>query len=126
MKEEFIPESLAKKLSLKGYPLSKVYKNNGERPLFYEKPNDDPEWYLCNAWYLPTISQVLKWLREEKRLHIDVAIWKGQYIAMIVFVDKPDPNIENTNETIWEDESGFDSYEQAAIAGIEYVINNLI
>jgi hypothetical protein len=70
---------------------------------------------------VPTISQVLKWLREEKGLHIEI-----QYTF--------------SEETLWDFEvlrigsyKGWlnnrlplNSYEEAALVGIEYVLDNLI
>lgn len=69
----------------------------------------------------PTISQVLKWLREEKGLHIEIRYTFSE-------------------ETLWDFEvlrigsyKGWlnnrlplNSYEQAALAGIDYVLNNLM
>ena len=137
MTEDFVPFEIAKKLKEKGFREECLCHYIGEDLVYnIESPIANNQLWFChnkydNIWHkdnvdAPTISQVLKWLREEKRLHIDIAIWKGQYIAMIVFVDKPDPNVEHNNETIWEDESGFESYEQAALLGIEYVLDNLI
>ena len=132
MKEDFVPFEIAKKLKEKGFRYNTSYWYNQYGTLLDKDENDrkcknsvltNDKSYGVDA---PTIAQVLKWLREEKRLHIDIAIWKGKYIAMIVFVDKPDQNIEHNNETIWEDESGFDTYEQAALLGTEYTLDNLI
>lgn len=69
----------------------------------------------------PTISQVLKWLREEKRIEVN-ACWDNidaQWIRYASEMDKPD--LVGYYTTI-----DYDSYEQAAIAGIEYVLDNLI
>ena len=112
--EDFVTYDIAQKLKKKGYPIKR--KRTGILGLTKQE--------YINV--LPTIYQVLKWLRDVKGIHIDIAIWKSKYIAMIVFIDKPDQNIEHYNETIWEDERLFGTYEQAAIAGIEYVLNDLI
>lgn len=69
----------------------------------------------------PTISQVLKWLREERGIfiHIDIRINLEWYYEVWSLKDKLSVlgNVPfNKNN----------SYEQAAIAGIEYVLNNLI
>ena len=70
----------------------------------------------------PTISQVLKWLREEKKLHVHpepayfskVGLWEVYIVNINDYVQC------STNKE-------YDSYEQAALAGIEYVLdNNLI
>lgn len=64
----------------------------------------------------PTISQVLKWLREEKQYHICIG-YNGEYSYEIVRIQ--DCEFEDA-------EDGYDTYEQAALAGIEYALNNLI
>lgn len=70
----------------------------------------------------PTISQVLKWLRDEKKLYItpsDILIEDNM---------KWDVQIDdlNTSDIIYESRLIYSSYEEAVIAGIEYVLNNLI
>jgi hypothetical protein len=85
----------------------------------------------------PTISQVLKWLREEKKIHIEHCIladadtdaddkvineftyWSFRIVSIV------------TGDMIYFeykhiDDRRFNLYEEATIAGIEYVINNLI
>ena len=74
---------------------------------------------------LPTISQVLKWLREEKQIHIYTDIVSAGWVYN-VFI-----NVKKLEDGTWwyngvKEEGYFDSYEQAAIAGIEYVLDNLI
>ena len=69
----------------------------------------------------PTISQVLKWLREEKRIEVN-ACWDNidaQWIGYASEMDKPD--LVGYYTPI-----DYDSYEQAAFAGVEYVLDNLI
>lgn len=67
----------------------------------------------------PTISQVLKWLRVEKKMHIQ-----------ILFVCPPNRweyiTVKMTNNEHRGMCANFTSYEQAALAGIEYVLDNLI
>ena len=69
----------------------------------------------------PTISQVLKWLREEKRIEVN-ACWDNkdaQWIGYASEMDKPDLVGYYTS-------IDYDSYEQAAIAGINWTLDNLI
>lgn len=121
---EFVPVEIAQKLKEKGYPLLRVIKQRGE-PIMYDLPKNHPNWQNCNAYYIPTISQVLKWLRDEKYIHI--------IIDFFTYID--------TNKTYWyysvkdiKDEvsytnymyKGKKSYENSALAGIEYVLDNLI
>lgn len=69
----------------------------------------------------PTISQVLKWLREKKKIHIGFGYSprkKWRYVVMYMddrFYNKPTLTVD-----------GFLKIEQAAIEGIEYVLDNLI
>ena len=80
---------------------------------------------LVNA---PTIEQVLEWLREEKDIDIVIypidrnTIYMGgeKYILSIYFCGKRDYKIHKDNN------DKFVKWEDACIAGIEYVINNLI
>lgn len=66
----------------------------------------------------PTIEQVLEWLREEKKIHIvidftDDMVW---YFQIAKYYTK---HYEYQ-------QYGYNSYDDAILAGIEYVINNLI
>ena len=75
--------------------------------------------------YAPTISQVLKWLREKKKIHLIVEIsdsgWYYTYYSNIRW--KGDRLKSDKYFTSFKTNS---SYELAAIAGINYVIDNLI
>ena len=70
----------------------------------------------------PTISQVLKWLREEKKWSIVIRLYgkNGWYW----FVQ--DNNGELRASQLASCDECFSTYEQAALAGIEYVLDNLI
>lgn len=72
----------------------------------------------------PTITQVLKWFRETKGLHIEVRFDSRGFGACINKYEI------NTLETISFNPllyTGFSkTYEEAALVGIEYVLNNLI
>lgn len=116
--EDFVPYELAVKLKEKGFNIQK-HSNylyyNGE---LVEVKNH----YNISPYEIaPTISQVLKWLREEKKIFIliDVRMDLSWYYE------------------IWGIEISLhplgcvpyqkhQSYEQATLAGIEYVIDNLI
>ena len=72
----------------------------------------------------PTISQVLKWLREEKKMHIIVEVADSGWYYTVY------PNIRWENGNLKSDKyimsfKKKDSYEQATLAGIEYVLDNL-
>ena len=132
--EDFVPYEVAVKLGQKGF--KQGYNIFGFRPIFsnettirfisdigaYEKE------YFGENITAPTISQVLKWLREEKKIYI---------------VIQPFPTMATKNKICWSwdfkwnsdgayiehtfpDDVTYTTYEQAVLAGILYVLNNLI
>lgn len=121
---EYVTIELAKKLKEKGFPLLRVIKQRGE-PIIYDLPKNHPNWQNCNAYYIPTISQVLKWLREEKKIHLIVEISdSGWYYTLY-------PNVRWENDKLKSDKYIMSfkhktSYEEAVLAGIEYILDNLI
>ena len=66
----------------------------------------------------PTISQVLKWLREEKKIYVSVEVEREDW-----FEYKIVQTIKNTRST---GTRVYETYPEAILAGIEYVIDNLI
>ena len=124
--EDFVPFEIAKKLRENGFPQhiaedAYIIDNYGEDeyqigdrlpiPLIPDYMDDIAA---------PTISQVLKWLREEKKLHIsieygyaEIPVWDFE-IRLI------------GNYGWWWTAETYSSYEQATLAGIEYVLDNLI
>ncbi len=147
MKEDFVSFNLAKKLKEKGYPQNPD--NMGCMP-YYEYDDVANHSALCNeiVWHMsseprdnifaaPAIHKVLKWLRREKKMYIEPCI-------LVDYDTDADNNVINTY-TYWSfsitsiesgdmiyyeyehiDDKRFDSYEQSATAGIEYVLDNLI
>lgn len=134
----FINKQLAIKLKEKGF----------DRPClgFYNPIQDELQLYCANNKDVtykniltsvyknkvlvdaPIIEQVLEWLREEKDIDIVIypidrnTIYMGgeKYILSIYFCGKRDYKIHKDNN------DKFVKWEDACIAGIEYVINNLI
>lgn len=147
--ENFIPYNLAVKLKEKEFNVSCIYaycKQGGwnkytqkHEPITYILRTDGNPfgtYYIGKNWNkeyktnknkiqcsAPTISQVLKWLRDEKRIDAG-AIWDnrdGKWVGYVNEMDMPDL----VGEYILSDT--YDSYELASIAVIEYIIdNNLI
>lgn len=133
--EDFVNFDLAVKLKEKGYrekcfatytPYSGTLKfneiNTDQRPTSYklniEEFRECYNYYKENNIDAPTISQVLKWLRDEKKIHIGFGHSprkKWRYVIMYI-----DDRFYN-NPTLAVD--GFLKIEQAALAGIEYTIN---
>ena len=137
MKEEFVSYETAKKLKEKGFKgkcVAHYYPSGSE--LFFNQTtfrgaivedclysyNSLPvECFGRELIDAPTISQVLKWLRKEKKVHIGFGYSprkKWRYVVMYMddrFYNKPTLAVD-----------GFLNIEQAALVGIEYVIDNLI
>ena len=105
---EFLNFDLAKKLKEKGFDwvTSNVYERNTIACRYEDYPK-------------PTISQVLKWLREEKKIAINIEFipyaWQYKIIDMSF-----ERRFEPRGITLFSD------YEEAAIAGIEYVLDNIL
>ena len=92
---------------------------------FNSRPN-----HICGKRIdAPTISQVLKWLRKEKKISIEVSIhcslkWMcGIYDFSDGIADFTQYDYNGIDDTVY---ILYDSYEQAALASIEYSLDNLI
>ena len=133
--EDFVTFEIAKKLKEKGFPqspdcfnYSSYYDWDGLRKIHSLSNASvwfDPNISRDNIYFAPIISQVLKWLREKKNMHIIVEISdSGWYYTLY-------SNVRCLNDKLKSDTYIMSfkhktSYEQAALAGIEYVLDNLI
>ena len=114
--EDFVSFKIAKKLKDKGFDWVKITTYN-------------PKTKVRNNHLEPTISQVLKWLRDEKKISIEVSIhcslkWMcGIYDFSDGIADFTQYDYNGIDDTVY---ILYDSYEQAALAGIEYSLDNLI
>lgn len=120
MNEDFVSYDLAVKLKEKGFDwkVCGMYTQCVKLIQFdlLFKPKNWNE--LTGHYAAPTISQVLKWLREEKNTYV-----------LVDFVDKSwlfDLRCLRTGFIAENDVCRYETYEQAAIAGIEYVLDNLL
>lgn len=142
MEENFVTFEIAKKLKEKGftckYPFAMYNELGSYCPLTtssdyvtcesgykyrcYYDYNDFDE----NDFIAPTIPQVLKWLREEKLILIGLYPMQeydgNEMIEWCSTIYKADKQ----GGMSWMEELYYESYEQAALAGIEYVLDNLI
>lgn len=128
MNEDFVSFELAKKLKEKGYPMTEIPTggiDNRNIPILYDLPKEHPNWQDCKAWWVPTISQVLKWLRDEKNIHIDVGVYPNGWNFFCCSCEKHN-NGKFGDYNIYETLEMHNSYELAALAGIEYVLDNFI
>lgn len=132
--KDFVSFEIAKKLKEKGFRWGCLYRyRNYSKTLHpnrvetkFAREVKYSEFYNCFNSYIdndidaPTISQVLKWLREEKKIHICISysdnintMWEYEVILL--------------DGALYQNaDSGYNSYEEAAFAGIEYCLNNLI
>lgn len=129
MNEDFVSFEIAKKLKEKGFNEGcyKYYENKelkwSNSPWLETQYNS----YMPHIIAAPTISQVLKWLREEKKIHIEIFLYDGKYsylVKSITQICEDDLFHKCLNEDTVDEEYQF--YEKAALAGIEYVLDNLI
>lgn len=139
MKEEFVSYETAKKLKEKGFKGKCVahYYPSGSELVFNQTAfrgaivedclyshNSLPIECIGSVFIdAPAITQVLKWLREDKGLYVDISLCKKGCYSIVYETNFPD-NKDYANS--WYVDGLSETYEQAAIAGIEYVLNNLI
>lgn len=76
IQEDYASFELTRVLKQKGYPLVKVVKDNGDKPLFYDLPKDHPNWNDCDAWYIPTLWEVHQWLMAKQGIFVHVWMYR--------------------------------------------------
>ena len=122
MNEDFIPFELAKKLKEKGYPqrcggkydmIGACYVKDGR---LYEDGCIAP---VEDCFTAPRIDQVLKWLREEKNIHVEIRLFNNGYGFDIY-------NINPKIKIAWSGTIEYESYERAANASFEYILDKFI
>lgn len=140
MNEDFAPFELAVKLKEKGFREKCLYRyRNYSKTL---QPNriqtkfareiDYSEFFKCYNLYedndidAPTISQVLKWLREEKKIYVEIFLYDGKYSYLVKDITRICDDLFHKCLNEDTDDEEYATYEQAALAGIEYVLDNLI
>ena len=123
--ENFVNFKLAQKLKEKGFILGKneIYGKFDSDGLFH------PQLYFnyietmdCDEIIAPTISQVLKWLREKKGWIIVVRLYSTN--GWYWFIQDKNGELKSSHLASCDD--CFATYEQAALAGIEYALNYLL
>ena len=119
---EFVNFSIAKKLKEKGFNwICSHYYRTKYKDLFMVFPCED--WSdIEERINVPTISQVLKWLREEQGWIIVVRLYSTN--GWYWFIQDKNGELKSSHLASCDD--CFATYELAALAGIEYVLDNLI
>lgn len=114
--EDFVSFEIAKKLKEKGFDWNtkEIY----ERNTFVYRYEDYPK---------PTISQVLKWLREEKKYHVEFIGNACGYLFIVSDIPSEGGTDRYCSDYSGPNDGGtWDIYEDCALAAIEYIIDNLI
>ena len=126
--EDFVNFKLAQKLKEKGFGLeeTEIYGIFDSDGLFHSQLYFN---YIETMDYdetiAPTISQVLKWLRKEKKIYVGVT-YSPKIEGSQDFFYATIQYIGDYKKTIYPNDS-YDNWEEAALNGIEYAIdNNLI
>ena len=130
---KFVDKQLALQLNEKGFnkPCFGEYRHGHDNLIpFLTNGDQNFEELLQYSWFIPapTIDQVLEWLREEKDIDIVIypidrnTIYMGgeKYILSIYFCGKRDYKIHKDNN------DKFVKWEDACIAGINFVVEHLI
>ena len=118
--KDFISYELAKKLENKGFDCDNNYGYNDKGDICVPVYNIDED-QLMTMTPCPEIHEVLKWLREKKNIEVVASfsysdkVWGYQVGDMTL-----------SEDSILAYDYSFPTYEEATLAGIEYVINNLI
>lgn len=137
MKENFLNFELSKNLHEKGFTLKHPFamydesgrfhalftsadKNKYNKSIFGNRDYYDYDDFDCNDIPAPTIEQTLKWLREECKIHVQIEMCGKCYKCSLYGRKWFDSYL------ICRFNNGYQSYEQAVIAGIEYALNKLI
>lgn len=150
--ETFLSFDLAKKLKEKGFVCDLPFAMYNELGQFYLLTTSAPirkaeSGYTYRDYYdyddfdehdfiAPTISQVLKWLRKEKKIYVEPCILAdsdiddGKVINDYTYWSFSIVSIETGDMIYFEyehiDDKRFETYEDAALDGIKYVLDNLI
>ena len=132
MNEDFVPFELAVKLQEKGFnePCYGYYHCGGGDDSFEVCGNGDRDFLNSKNKHriaAPTISQVLKWLREEKKIYVSILPFATHStINKVAFYYLIEYN--STGETMKgiEQNTYCAKWNDAAFAGIEYTLDNLI
>ena len=126
MNEDFVTFELAVKLKGKGYPQRTFGEYDMQGACYIE----DGRFYkngciteVARAYTASTISQVLKWLRDEYFIHISTKPYPCEDGALWLYEIR---KFSKYLTVIIANKAGFIKEEQAALAGIECVIDNFI
>ena len=135
MMKNIVSRDIALKLKEKLFNLECLYHytTNGALRPNYVHPVDgeytlEGAWGCCNTLFsdntcdAPEAYQVLEWLRKERNFHIVCPYYESEGFYFYV----QEFGIGGRYNSIDKDIDFYQKYEQAELAGIKYVIDNLI
>lgn len=80
--------------------------------------------FKCKSYEIITIYDIMKWLRDEKNIHIEIYTCASGYDYIISNTPKLGGSDRHWSESEGPNDGGcWDFYEQAVIAGIEHVLD---
>ena len=123
--DEICTYEVCKLAKEKGFPLRKVVKQDG-RAFFYELPQSHPDWANCDAWYLPTQSLLQRWLREEKKIVVEVGYYSVEQKYYWRVYDTSKCDVFASFIPPAKSMSRYDTWEQALEHGLKYALENLV
>lgn len=129
MKDCFVTYDIAVKLKEKGFRefVCGHYKSPAHLSVCNEPMNINAS--ACGEYTAPRIDQALKWIREKKYFHIEFVSTAYGYNYIICDVPEDGGTDRHYSHTAYEgpnDGGAFDSYEEAALAAVEYILDNLL
>ena len=121
--EVYVDKKLIPLLLKAKCPLERVIKQDF-RPVYYTKDFNDEGWQDCNAYYIPTQAQVMKWLRDVCKCYIHIVPFyqdlnysePPKWLVAVDLKGMPYPTINNH----------FETFEETCDAAIKYCLTNLI
>ena len=139
--EVYVDKEIMPLLLKANCPLERVIKQDF-RPVYYTKDFNDEGWQDCDAYYIPTQAQVMKWLREVHNIVIEInmedymtskngklQVWYSYTIWTFIrhlgetgLVDS-----RYDDRAFWQENVKVgQSYEETCDAAIKYTLENLI
>lgn len=130
---ELVTIEIAKKLKTKEFPQG----NEDDITRLYYQISDNLQSAIMLSegkdvkWYCPSISEVLKWLRDEKNLFVypsTVQLPEDERLGEHSGKRMWDFSVDDLNidDCIFESRLKYHSYEEAAMAGIEWVLDYIL
>lgn len=123
--EDFVNFEIAKKLKEKGFREKCVWHYYDDTKDIYKSSSPQCYNYGGNTNDAATISQVLKWLRETHNIHINIYFFRHNGNTELYWVYSVE-NIKEDYEYDWLFSTKHNTYEEAAMDGIEWVLDNIL